>query len=340
MAKAYWNSGNVVIQGDWRLNINQIYTFDALYSNGQCRTNGDYATSFTYGDSLSLAPLYFLASRSAGGRAESFTYCKLYKLEITGEGTPLRDYYPCYNISTGEIGLYDMVSDSFFGNNGTGVFLKGADIVLYDGNESAEVLMLRRGKLNFIPFSALLINAPLSQETGLQNLVTGQNAIISDTGSANYDSNFGAYFFKPRKFASTSGQYLSNSGIGFPIYKNTLHNKLTIEFDVYPTLLIRYSSLTKGFGMDVVPIDWGRTYWITDLTPYTAITNKWLSVKVEKHKDGPWKIYIDGELKAEGDYTTFESLPDVSYLQFAQDVDGRRNYHCEGYFRNIKVYTE
>lgn len=54
--------------------------------------------------------------------------CKLYKCEITKNDEMIRDLYPVYNISTGVSGLYDMVSDSFFGNNGSGSFTRGEDI--------------------------------------------------------------------------------------------------------------------------------------------------------------------------------------------------------------------
>lgn len=54
--------------------------------------------------------------------------CKLYKCEITKNDEMIRDLYPVYNISSGISGLYDMVSDSFFGNNGSGSFTHGTDI--------------------------------------------------------------------------------------------------------------------------------------------------------------------------------------------------------------------
>ena len=53
----------------------------------------------------------------------SISHCKLY------QGTVLvRDFQPVYNIFTGEIGLFDKVNNKFYGNAGTGTFLKGADV--------------------------------------------------------------------------------------------------------------------------------------------------------------------------------------------------------------------
>lgn len=37
-------------------------------------------------------------------------------------------FIPCYRISDNEIGMYDLVTNTFFTNSGTGTFLKGADV--------------------------------------------------------------------------------------------------------------------------------------------------------------------------------------------------------------------
>lgn len=55
------------------------------------------------------------------------TSAELYSLKMYADGVALRDFIPCINPS-GEIGLYDLVSETFFGNSGTGTFLAGAEI--------------------------------------------------------------------------------------------------------------------------------------------------------------------------------------------------------------------
>lgn len=45
---------------------------------------------------------------------------------LTSDG--IIDLVPCYRKSDGEIGMYDLVSNTFFTNQGTGTFLKGADV--------------------------------------------------------------------------------------------------------------------------------------------------------------------------------------------------------------------
>ena len=41
--------------------------------------------------------------------------------------TLIRNYIPCYRKSDNEIGLYDIVNNVFYTNQGTGVFLKGSN---------------------------------------------------------------------------------------------------------------------------------------------------------------------------------------------------------------------
>ena len=61
---------------------------------------------------------------------ESVKYCgKLYKFAINGaDGTPIRNFVPCYRISDNVIGLYDAVGGTFYENAGEGAFVKGANL--------------------------------------------------------------------------------------------------------------------------------------------------------------------------------------------------------------------
>ena len=63
-----------------------------------------------------------------GGISYIHKGARIYKLTFTPNGTKEADFVPCYRKSDGEIGLYDTVSKTFFTNQGTGTFLKGADV--------------------------------------------------------------------------------------------------------------------------------------------------------------------------------------------------------------------
>lgn len=53
---------------------------------------------------------------------------RLYKLTIDNGNTEKLNLVPCYRIADGEIGMYDLVSATFFTNSGSGTFIKGADV--------------------------------------------------------------------------------------------------------------------------------------------------------------------------------------------------------------------
>lgn len=54
---------------------------------------------------------------------------KCYSFSMTYEdGTPIRNFVPCYRKADGVIGLYDTVGGQFYTNAGTGSFTKGADV--------------------------------------------------------------------------------------------------------------------------------------------------------------------------------------------------------------------
>lgn len=53
---------------------------------------------------------------------DEFSKMKLYSCQIYDNGTLVRDFVPCINPS-GAVGLYDIVTQAFFGNSGTGVFI-------------------------------------------------------------------------------------------------------------------------------------------------------------------------------------------------------------------------
>ena len=52
---------------------------------------------------------------------------KIYNLKISENGILIRNFIPCYRKSDNEIGLYDIVNNVFYTNQGTGVFLKGSN---------------------------------------------------------------------------------------------------------------------------------------------------------------------------------------------------------------------
>lgn len=54
---------------------------------------------------------------------------KIYSCKIWNNKILIRNFIPCYRKVDGEVGLYDTINNKFYINNGTGTFLKGADIL-------------------------------------------------------------------------------------------------------------------------------------------------------------------------------------------------------------------
>lgn len=74
-------------------------------------------------------PLFILAL-NGGGVAKQFSKSKLIELIIMDENKEniLLHIIPCYRKADGVIGVYDIVSNSFLPNAGSGSFTKGADV--------------------------------------------------------------------------------------------------------------------------------------------------------------------------------------------------------------------
>lgn len=72
-------------------------------------------------------------------RCEAGAGLVIMQAQIYDNGTLVRDYIPCQT-DTGEVGLYDMATATFYGNDGTGEFLAGGVIVGEDVPDVPEAL--------------------------------------------------------------------------------------------------------------------------------------------------------------------------------------------------------
>ena len=68
----------------------------------------------------------FAARRSTG--IAYYSSMKLFNYKLYDGEILLRDFIPCYRKSDNEIGLYDLVTKTFYTNQGTGEFLKGEEV--------------------------------------------------------------------------------------------------------------------------------------------------------------------------------------------------------------------
>lgn len=91
-------------------------------------------TSFT-GTMLSI----YLFRRHIEWEGTSYCYAKLKYCKIWQGENIVRDFIPCYRKSDNAIGLYDLISNSFFTNAGTGTFSKGNDALIPNTSYPQEI---------------------------------------------------------------------------------------------------------------------------------------------------------------------------------------------------------
>lgn len=89
--------------------------------NGVSASSQDFSFSSTYE--------LVIFAQNYSGEVSLFSKYKLKRFDVYEESEKLREYIPCRN-SSGEVGLYDLVSNRFFGNAGTGTFVAGPEIML------------------------------------------------------------------------------------------------------------------------------------------------------------------------------------------------------------------
>ena len=80
-------------------------------------------------DSINQDYNFYIGSYNRPGGAPSNRFTgRFYWFKIYSNNQLVRDFIPCYRISDNVIGMYDVVNDVFYTNQGTGTFLKGANV--------------------------------------------------------------------------------------------------------------------------------------------------------------------------------------------------------------------
>lgn len=115
------HSGNICSTSP-TCNYNTIYhvemSFNKLVLNTTVNTGSlQWTTNLLY-------PMYlFVRNYNNSPMSTTFTKYRLYACQLYNNDIPVRDFIPCRRLSDNELGLYDLVSGTFFTNQGTGTFL-------------------------------------------------------------------------------------------------------------------------------------------------------------------------------------------------------------------------
>lgn len=71
----------------------------------------------------------YLFACNIDGVADRYFYGYIYGCQIYDNDVLIRDFIPCYRNSDNEVGMYDLVTDTFYTNQGTGSFTYGEIVV-------------------------------------------------------------------------------------------------------------------------------------------------------------------------------------------------------------------
>jgi len=118
-----FNSGDKRVTG---CDINISYHTEGNYADSSFVVTGKTATSVS--DSNSASGTLYLFKRSDNVLPASV---KMELLQVYKSTTLSLDLVPCLNTTTNKYGMYDMVSNTFFGNSGTGDFSAGYEVSQY-----------------------------------------------------------------------------------------------------------------------------------------------------------------------------------------------------------------
>ena len=102
------------------------YAVDVYLNKNVLSVGESIVWTGTKQDFSSVQPFLIFGNNRNGNNQELFTG-KLYSLEIYENDALECKFYPCKNQS-GEIGLYDIVDDQFYGNAGGGAFTAGPEV--------------------------------------------------------------------------------------------------------------------------------------------------------------------------------------------------------------------
>jgi len=62
------------------------------------------------------------------GTPSNYGSSRMYNLKLYNSSTLVRDFVPCRKDSNSTYGMFDLVSQTFFGNSGTGTFIPGPEV--------------------------------------------------------------------------------------------------------------------------------------------------------------------------------------------------------------------
>lgn len=131
--------------------VSTILARTTIDKNRNIMTGYGVTITNTGSTNVSSGSLILLAMRTVASGISYGITANLYSCQIYDNDVLVRDFVPCEN-SVGEIGLYDVVNNQFYGNSGTGTFgnggytsLRTGDILNYAYTGAVQSVTLPKG---------------------------------------------------------------------------------------------------------------------------------------------------------------------------------------------------
>lgn len=258
----------------------------------------------TYGGKVNTTLQLF--RRANGG---NYKTCSIGEVIITNKNTLVRDFIPCYRNSDNEVGLYDLVNNVFYTNQGTGVFTYGS--VAPTPNAPIEIISCGdRTKNLFDKNNANIINAYISAGNKIASSSVDRIIYISCKPNTTYSLQkiLQQTTSKNRFRVGTTSTIPQNNDTVYDCYKyndgtTVINHTITTGSTAKYLIFYCYSidELTDFNEMlDSIQIEESSS--ATSYEPYgykipvnvnNTITNIYLNEPLRKSSDGAYIDYID-----------------------------------------------
>lgn len=266
----------------------------------------DFVKYTVLGKSIKVNDVLYFQSSSTEWHTTEYTlplFCKcnkkVYNDYLTGQikrciitntnnNTILRDFIPCYNKSSNVIGMYDRVNGIFYTNRGTGTFTKGNDVnndtdnfisyiscpalghnlIITDENESEYNIELLNN-------SRIRAKVYLVRNGVSASVITPNHGRLGTTSNYYYNASGNRVStYDPATYTGEQG-HICNP----PIYVPDGFKYIQI---IVPQSQYNWQYALRGFNEKVTYSDYIQQSFISDTTPLSTSSFKWVNILFRK----------------------------------------------------------
>lgn len=109
--------------------LGTVYEYELNYLNDNLGKVNTTQATLSASTKMTTKSLWIFDTNTLSGGASQFITldAKMYDVKISENDSIIRKYVPCKRHSDSAVGLYDIVTSTFYGNNGTGTFIQGPE---------------------------------------------------------------------------------------------------------------------------------------------------------------------------------------------------------------------